>query len=223
MLHSTPKIKLCGITRETDAQFAASLGVDALGFVLAESPRRVDPHVVRKITLSLPPFVSTVGVFVDADMDSVSQMAAFCRLDWIQLHGNETPDYCKALNLRLLKAIRVKDRQCVELMAVYKGCVNGFVLDTYVKGQQGGTGKAFDWTLAREAGKYGPVILSGGLTPENVREAIQAVCPHGVDVSSGVESRPGIKDHDKMRRFVEQAMKSGGDSVSKPKQARDIT
>jgi phosphoribosylanthranilate isomerase len=119
MFSSIPKIKICGITREADAQFAASLGVDALGFVLAESPRRVDPHVVRKITLSLPPFVSTVGVFVDADMDSVSQIAAFCRLDWIQLHGNETPDYCKALDLRLLKAIRVKDRQSVELMAAY--------------------------------------------------------------------------------------------------------
>jgi phosphoribosylanthranilate isomerase len=200
-----PKIKICGITSEVDGQFAASLGVDAVGFVLAESPRRVQPETVREITASLPPFVSTVGVFVDADLESVRQTAAFCRLDWVQLHGNESPDYCRALDLKVLKAIRVKDSKTIKAMAAYKGCVKGFVLDTYVKGQHGGTGKTFDWTLAKEAKTYGPIILSGGLTPQDVRKAISQVRPYGVDVSSGVESAPGIKDHEKMRRFVEQA------------------
>ena len=211
MLKSFSRIKICGITREADAQLAASLGVDALGFVLAESPRRVSPETVQKISLSLPPFVSTVGVFVDMDLDTLRQIAISLRLDWVQLHGKESPDYCKAMDFRLLKAIRVKDRQSVEAMEAYRGCVTGFVLDTYVKGQQGGTGKTFDWTLAKEARKHGPVILSGGLTPEIVREAISIVRPYGVDVSSGVESAPGIKDHEKMRRFVEQARWTNND------------
>jgi phosphoribosylanthranilate isomerase len=204
-----PRIKICGITREVDALYAASLGADAVGFVLAESPRRIEPPMVRKICLSLPPFVTTVGVFVDMDLDAVREIATLCRLDWVQLHGNESPDYCRALDLKALKAIRVKDGQSIETMATYRECVKGFVLDTYVKGQRGGTGKSFDWSLAKEAKRYGPIIVSGGLTPEDVREAIKVVKPYGVDVSSGVESAPGVKDHDKMRRFVEQAMYGG--------------
>ena len=205
MLKSLPRIKICGITRQADAQLAASLGVDAVGFVLAESPRKMEPHKVQDISLSLPPFVRTVGVFVDEDPEFVRQVAAFCGFDWVQLHGNESPGYCNALDFKPLKAIRVKDRKSIETRAAYKGCVRGFVLDTYVKGQHGGTGKTFDWTLAKEAKQYGPVILSGGLTPEDVREAINRVSPCGVDVSSGVESAPGIKDHEKMRRFVAEA------------------
>ena len=200
-----PKIKICGITREADAHLAASLGADALGFVLAESPRRIAPEMVRKICMSLPPFVTTVGVFVDTDMESVRQIATFCGLDWVQLHGNESPDYCRALAFKLLKAIRVKGRQSIEAAAAYKDCVKGFLLDSFVKGQHGGTGKSFDWDLAKEVKKYGPVILSGGLGPENVKEAIRVVKPYGVDVSSGVESAPGVKDHEKMRRFVKEA------------------
>jgi len=199
-----PRIKICGITREADAQFAASLGVDAVGFVLAKSPRRITPEMARKITSSLPPFVSTVGVFVDMDLDSLRQIATFCKFDWIQLHGSESPEYCRALDFSVLKAIRVSSRQSLKAMAAYSDSVGGFVLDTYVKGQAGGTGKTFDWVIAREAKDYGPVILSGGLTPENVKEAVCTVDPYGVDISSGVESAPGIKDHLKMRRFVEQ-------------------
>ena len=198
-----PRIKICGITREADAQFAASLGVDAVGFVLAKSPRRITPEMARRITSSLPPFVSTVGVFVDMDLDSLRQIAAFCKFDWIQLHGSESPEYCRALDFSVLKAIRVSSRQSLKAMAAYSDSVGGFVLDTYVKGQAGGTGKTFDWVIAREAKDYGPVILSGGLTPENVKEAVCTVDPYGVDISSGVESAPGIKDHLKMRRFVE--------------------
>ena len=211
MLRSLPRIKICGITRQADAQIAASLGVDAVGFVLAESPRRMEPHMIRQIRLSLPPFVRTVGVFVDEDPEFVRQVATFCGFEWVQLHGNESPDYCSALDFKPLKAIRVKDRQSIETMAAYKDCVAGFVLDTYVEGQHGGTGKTFDWALAKKAKQYGPVILSGGLTPEDVRQAINLVSPHGVDVSSGVESAPGIKDHEKIRRFVAEARAEMGD------------
>jgi len=211
MFDALPRIKICGITRTTDALCAASLGVDAVGFVLAESPRRIEPEMAREISRSLPPFVSTVGVVVDMDLEALRDMATFCRLDWLQLHGNESPEYCRALDFRLLKAIRVKDRQSIETMAPYQGCVKGFVLDTYVKGKQGGTGKTFDWNLAKEAKEYGPVILSGGLTPEAVREAIHVAGPYGVDVSSGVERAPGIKDHKKMGSFVQEVRCSMGD------------
>ncbi len=179
--------------------------MDAVGFVLAESPRRIQPDMARKISSSLPPFVSSVGVFVDEDIESVRQIAAYCRLGWVQLHGSESPDYCRALDLNVLKAIRVKDRENIEAMADYSHCVKGFVLDTYVKGLHGGTGKTFDWTLAKKAKKHGLIILSGGLTPEDVRKAVNEVRPYGVDVSSGVESAPGIKDHEKMCRFVTEA------------------
>lgn len=200
----TPRIKICGMTREVDALYAAALGVDALGFIFSESPRKVEPEIVRRIILSLPPFVSAVGVFVDAELDLVKRIATVCSLDWVQLHGKESPTYCTNLGLRVLKAIRVKDRDSIQTMEHYKGFVDGFVLDTYVKGEKGGTGKTFDWALAQEAKKHGPVILAGGLTPDDVGDAVKRVTPYGVDVSSGVETAPGIKDHDKMRRFVER-------------------
>jgi len=199
-----PRIKICGMTREADVQYAAALGVDAVGFVFAESPRRVEPEVVCRLSRSIPPFVSMVGVFVDAEPDQIRRIASACRLDWIQLHGTESPAYCADLGLHVLKAIRVKDRDSIQAMEPYKDCVAGFVLDTYVKGQKGGTGKTFDWALAREAKIYGPVIVAGGLTPDDVQDAVRQVKPYAVDVSSGVESAPGIKDHDKMRRFVER-------------------
>jgi phosphoribosylanthranilate isomerase len=211
MMNPVPRIKICGITRQTDAHYAAGLGVDALGFVLAESPRRIEPQLAREISLSLPPFVSTVGVFVDMELEPLREMASYCRLDWLQLHGNESPEYCRALDFRVMKAIRVKDRQSIETLAAYEGCVRGFVLDAYVKGRPGGTGKTFDWTLAKEAKKDGPVILSGGLTPDAVRRAIDVARPYGVDVSSGVESAPGIKDHEKMDRFVAEVRSTMGD------------
>lgn len=211
MLRSLPRIKICGITRHTDAQMAARLGADAVGFVLADSPRRMEPHRVRQIRLSLPPVVRAVGVFVDEEPEFVAQMATFCGFDWVQLHGHETPDYCNAVGFKPLKAIRVKDKHSIKTMAAYQDCVAGFVLDTYVEGQQGGTGKTFDWTLAKRAKQYGPILLSGGLTPDDVRQAIKQVGPHGVDVSSGVESAPGIKDHQKLRRFVAEARAEMGD------------
>lgn len=204
-----PKIKICGMTREADVQYAAALGVDAVGFVFAESPRSVAPDVVCRLSRSIPPFVNIVGVFVDAEPDRIRRIASTCRLDWIQLHGQESPVYCRDLGLHVLKVIRVKNRDSIRAMKPYKGFVDGFVLDTYVKGQKGGTGKTFEWALAREAKAYGPVIVAGGLTPDDVQETVRQAEPYGVDVSSGVESAPGIKDHDRMRRFVEQVRAVG--------------
>ncbi|MDY6989064.1 MAG: phosphoribosylanthranilate isomerase [Thermodesulfobacteriota bacterium] len=211
MFSPVPRIKVCGMTSQTDALYAASLGVDAVGFVLAKSPRRVDPQVVREISLSLPPFVSTVGVVVDMDLETLRKTASLCRLHWIQLHGHESPEYCRALDFNIIKALRVKDRESLEAMAAYEGCVHGFLLDTYVKGKPGGTGRTFDWTLVKEAKKYGPVILAGGLTAEGIREAIHVARPYGVDVSSGVESAPGVKDREKMRRFVAEVRSTMGE------------
>jgi len=211
MFNPVPRIKVCGITRQADALYAASLGVDAVGFVLAKSPRRVDPQVVKEISLSLPPFVSTVGVVVDMELELLAKTAAFCRLHWVQLHGHESPEYCRALDVRVIKAIRVKDKKSLKAMAAYKGFVDGFLLDTYVKGKPGGTGKTFDWTLVKEAKEYGPVILSGGLTAEEIRAAIDVARPYGVDVSSGIESAPGVKDREKMRCFVAEVRSTMGE------------
>jgi phosphoribosylanthranilate isomerase len=193
------KIKICGITRLEDALMAADLGADALGFIFAPSPRQVVPEIAREIISLLPPFVNSVGVFVDEEQESVREIAAYCKLDLVQLHGNESSGYCKALGLKALKVIRVKDEKSIESMASYRGTVQGFLLDTYVKGLPGGTGKTFNWELAKQAKKYGPVILSGGLTPDNICEAIEKVKPYGVDVNSGVEASPGIKDPDKLK------------------------
>ena len=203
-MKTVPRIKICGITRKEDAFFAASLGVDALGFVFAPSPRQVTEQQVADIVYDLPPFVSTVGVFVNAEPDRIRQIVQRCPLDWIQLHGGETPSYCSGLGLKVLKAIRVRDTESLSAMHAYRDHVQGFVLDTYVKDQHGGTGKAFDWSLVRETQDLGPVILAGGLTPGTVKEALAAAKPYGVDVSSGVESTPGIKDHDALYEFVAQ-------------------
>jgi phosphoribosylanthranilate isomerase len=211
MFHPMPKIKVCGMTRQADALYAASLGVDAVGFVLARSPRRADPQIVREVVRSLPPFVNAVGVVVDMDFGLLRETAAFCRLHWVQLHGHESPAYCRALDLNTIKAIRVKDKESLLAMAAYKGCVDGFLLDTYVKGKPGGTGTSFDWSLVEEAKQYGPVILSGGLNAESIREAIHAARPYGVDVSSGVESAPGVKDREKLRRFVAEVSSTMGE------------
>nr|HID59414.1 phosphoribosylanthranilate isomerase [Desulfobacterales bacterium] len=204
MADNCPRIKICGITRKIDAQFAVSLGVDALGFIFAPSPRQISATKARDIIRSIPPFVAAVGVFVDEDLETVREVACYCGLDWVQLHGRETPGYCSSVGFKVLKAIRVMDKQSISAMAKYKEVVNGFVLDTYVKGMSGGTGRIFDWKIAGEAKRFGPIILSGGLTPENVETAIFKVKPYGVDVSSGVESSPGIKDDKKMRLFVER-------------------
>ncbi len=197
------KIKICGITNKEDARWAINLKVDALGFVFAESPRRVDPEIVEEIVRLLPPFISSVGVFVNEDKDRVKEIAKNCRLTTLQFHGEESPSYCQGFTQKIVRAFRIKDKSVLEEITHYQEKVDGCLLDTYSPLSQGGTGKTFDWSVAKEIKKLGlPIILSGGLNAGNIREAITTVRPYAVDVSSGVEKRPGKKDLRKLEDFV---------------------
>ncbi len=196
------RIKICGITNLDDALLAVELGAHALGFIFSlQSPRKVEPEAARRIITHLPPFVLTVGVFVDEESAVVRDLAAGVGLDWIQLHGSEPPDYCLSLERRVIKAFRVRDESSLSEMEKYRDAVPAFLLDTYKPGQVGGTGETFNWDLARQARKYGPIILAGGLTPDNISQAIITARPQAVDVASGVEAAPGKKDPEKLRAF----------------------
>ena len=198
------KVKVCGMTNLKDAMVAVEEGADAVGFIFyKKSPRSVTMKTVREIILELPPFVDTVGVFVDETAEQINKIADSCNLDMIQLHGDESPTFCKRIRRRVIKAFRVKDMQSVKKLSSFQ--VSGFLLDTFSKDLHGGTGKVFDWNLALPAKKFGPVIMAGGLTPNNVQQAIRQVRPYGVDVCSGVESAPGIKDHKKIKAFLKNA------------------
>jgi phosphoribosylanthranilate isomerase len=195
------KVKICGMTNLKDVKVAVDGGVDAVGFIFyKKSPRSVTMQVVREIVLELPPFVDSVGVFVNETAEQINKIADHCKLDRVQLHGDESPAFCKKIRRRVIKVIRVKDIQSLKKLSDYP--VSSFLLDTFSEDQYGGTGKVFDWNLAYSAKKYGPIILAGGLTPINVRQGIQRIQPYGVDVCSGVESQPGIKDHKKMQAFL---------------------
>ena len=197
------KIKVCGITDTEDALMAAELGADALGFIFyPPSPRSIKPEAAKNIIAQLPPFVTTVGVFVDEAAATVKELAATVGLDWLQMHGKETPEYCRSLDRRVIKAFRIRGENSLTGLAAYKGVVQALLLDTYKKGQVGGTGETFNWDLAREARKYGPIILAGGLTPENVAQAIATAQPQAVYVASGVEAAPGKKDPLKLTEFI---------------------
>ena len=203
-LEMNMRVKICGITNNEDAQAAVEYGADALGFVFAKSPRQVTKEQTRDIIRNLPPFVTTVGVFVDEKVDKIKEICDFGGIHTVQLHGNEQPSYLKELEgYTLIKAFRVKEEDDLKYLANYKP--HAFLLDSFVKGVMGGTGIPFKWEVARQAHKYGNIILSGGLTPENVKDAIQIVKPYAVDVSSGVESSPGKKDKSLMKRFIANA------------------
>ena len=198
------KVKVCGMTRLKDALVAVEVGADAVGFIFyKKSPRSVTMKTVREIVLELPPFVDTVGVFVDETAEQINKIADYCNLDIIQLHGDESPTFCKKIRRKVIKAFRIKDMQSVKKLSSFQ--VSGFLLDTFSDNLHGGTGKVFDWNLALPAKKFGPVIMAGGLTPNNVQQAVRQIRPYGVDVCSGVESEPGIKDHKKVRAFLNNA------------------
>ena len=199
------KVKICGITSLDDALTAVEAGADALGFVFySASPRHVFPAQAAEIICRLPPFVQTVGLFVNEDQATVNSTADQCGLDVVQLHGEETPEYCTSIRRRIIKAFRVKDFTTLDSLLPYK--VAGYLLDAWSPAAHGGTGKTFNWEIAAEAAKRGHrIILAGGLTPENIAESIRQVHPYGVDVSSGVESAPGCKDPFKIRLFIERA------------------
>lgn len=198
-------VKICGITNVADAIAAVEAGADVIGFVFAASPRRVTPDEVRDIAAALPAGVLKAGVFVDEDPTVVEDIAALCGLDLLQFHGSETPKYCARFGERAVKAVRVKDSSSLRGLERYN--VSALLLDTYFPGQPGGTGRTFDWKIAAKAAGAGSIILSGGLTPENVTAAVRAVRPAMVDVSSGVETSPGLKNPAMMRRFVINAKK----------------
>ncbi len=199
------RIKICGITSREDALMCVHSGADAIGFVFyRDSPRFVPPDVAVDITCVLPPLVTVVGVFVDESYDNMVNIARRVGLDCIQLHGNEKPSVCRLLSqFRPVKAIRIGSVQDLKPMEDYRGLVSAFLLDARVESAYGGTGRCFDWRLALKAKPHGRVILSGGLTPENVVDAIKLVEPYGVDVSTGVEKEPGRKDPQKVRAFIE--------------------
>jgi phosphoribosylanthranilate isomerase len=198
------RVKICGITNVTDAKAAARLGADALGFNFAMGPRKITPERAKAIIAALPPLVTPVGLFVDEDVERVREVCAFCGIGTVQLHGDETPRYLDKLHgLRIIKAFRVRDEDDIRRLARYRA--DAYLLDTFVPGVQGGTGQTFRWDIAREAHPHGPIIIAGGLTPENVREAIQVAQPYGVDVASGVESEPGRKDRKLMAAFIRAA------------------
>ncbi len=201
MANPQVKVKVCGMTQLKDAVFAAEQGADAVGFIFyKKSSRSVTMKAVREIILKLPPFVDTVGVFVNESADKVNKIADHCGLDLVQLHGEESPGFCQKIHRRVIKVFRVKDLQSIKQLEKYP--VTGFILDTFSDELYGGTGKTFDWNLALPAKKIGPVIVAGGLTPHNIRQVVSQVRPYGVDVCSGVEKSPGIKDPEKVRAFL---------------------
>jgi phosphoribosylanthranilate isomerase len=199
------KVKICGITNLADATAAAEAGADLLGFVFYErSPRRVSTERAAEIVRALPAHVVKVGVFVNAPEETVLRATGECGLNLLQFHGDESSAYCLQFGLMAMKAFRIRDAGSLRTLSDYK--TDAWLLDTFATGQPGGTGATFNWDLAVKAQKLGrPIFLAGGLTPQNVAEAVRKVRPFGVDVSSGVESAPGKKDHQKVREFIAAA------------------
>jgi phosphoribosylanthranilate isomerase len=196
------RVKICGITRAEDAASAVELGCDAIGLVFYEpSPRYVPPARASEIVAKLPPFVTAVGLFVDATPDYVQEVLAHVRLDLLQFHGDEAPEYCRQFGVPYLKAVRVRPETNLLQYAAAYADAKALLLDTYVSGTPGGTGVTFDWTLVPKAFPM-PIILAGGLDAGNVSEAIRQSRPYAVDVSGGVERQKGIKDADKMAAFM---------------------
>ena len=204
------RIKMCGLTREKDVEAGVEAGLDALGFIFyRKSARNVEPGFVRSVVAKMPPFTDCVGVFVDREREEVEELIEYCGLSYAQLHGSEDPKYCKRIErfvspCRVIKAFRVSNESTSEEFAPYAPVIHGYLLDTYVKGNAGGTGQTFDWSIIKRLNLQRPLILAGGLGPENIEDALRQVQPFGVDVNSGVEIEPGVKDHVKLMQFVQK-------------------
>jgi phosphoribosylanthranilate isomerase len=198
------RVKICGVRTVADALLAARAGADAVGVNFwPRSKRCADVETAREIALALPPLVTIVGVFVNQPTEEVRRIAARARLGAVQLHGDEPPHACKGFDVPVWKALRLASPLPLAWLDEWEG-VQGFVLDAPAAGF-GGTGQTCDWEVAREAAARAPVLLAGGLGPDNVADAIRAVRPWGVDVASGVESAPGVKDPEKVAAFVRRA------------------
>jgi phosphoribosylanthranilate isomerase len=197
------KVKICGITRRRDAEAAVEFGADALGFIFAvNSPRRVEIGKAREIIQSLPPFVVPVGVFVNASRDAINRTVDATGIRALQFHGDETPADVKGYDIPTYKAFHVAPGFDVWVLEEYK--TTAHLLDTFSADSFGGTGTTFDWTVAVKAKAFGRIILSGGLNPGNIAEAIKTVRPYAVDINSGVESSPGIKDGERIRSLFHE-------------------
>ena len=196
------KVKICGITNYEDAVAALDMGADLLGFnFYPESPRYVTPERATAIINKLPAFVETAGIFVNATFDDIRQIIDQCQLNWIQLHGDETPEFCRSflsINVKTMKALRVKDKSDVERAEEF--FTDAVLLDAFDPEKYGGTGLTFDWNIVGHIGKR--VFLAGGINPDNAADAV-ALGVYGIDACSGVEAEPGKKDHDKMRALFE--------------------
>ncbi|MGA9362802.1 MAG: phosphoribosylanthranilate isomerase [Bacteroidota bacterium] len=200
-------VKICGITNLEDALFSVESGADALGFIFYnQSPRCVEPETVQNIVAQLPKPVARIGVFVNPTVRDVTTVCQHIRLTSLQVYGNQTDGELQELGTSVIKAFQVEKGFDVEQLRDYS--VEAFLLDTFVRGKTGGTGRTFDWKIGQRATKYGKVILSGGLNPDNVAEAVRLVHPYGVDVCSGVEERPGKKDLKKVKEFIQKAKSS---------------
>jgi phosphoribosylanthranilate isomerase len=196
------RIKICGITRIEDAAAAAVAGADAIGFVFyRNSPRFVDPQQAKHIAAGIPPFVSTVGLFVDATVAEVEASMDAFRLDYLQFHGDESPGFCNQFGVPFLKAVRVKPGLDLLQYAADFSAARALLLDAFVEGVPGGTGLTFDWSLIPRNLPL-PMVLSGGLSPDNITAAVREIRPWAVDVSSGVEAAKGIKDAEKIKQFI---------------------
>ena len=199
------RVKICGITNLADAQGAVEAGADALGFNFYEkSPRHVSLKTAAEISKQLPPFVMRVGIFVNEDADFVLRAIGEAGLNMLQFHGDEPPEFCMKFGLMSMKAFRIRDAESLKEIPDFQ--TDAYLLDAYSAEAFGGTGEKFNWDLAVEAQKFGkPIFLAGGLTQENVAEAVRKVRPFAVDVSSGVESSPGKKDRAKVKAFIRAA------------------
>lgn len=210
------RIKVCGITNSQDALAAAEAGADALGFIFhPRSPRYIAPEEARLIIDQLPPFIDVVGVFVDKKRVEVEEIVQYCRLTYVQLHGEESPKYAERLfrftsPCEVIKAFRVGSQTSPKEFKPYVPHVRAFLLDTYDKELVGGTGKSFDWSIIERLDLVRPFVLAGGLDPQNITAALETVKPCCVDVNSGVEESPGIKDHDLIRELVTAVRKFDG-------------
>lgn len=196
------RIKICGITNMEDAAAAASLGADAIGFIFADSPRRIDPDQARKISAAVSPLVGKVGVFVNESPDIIRKMAEYCGLTAVQLYGPAAWPPAEKISCPTIPAFRVRDGSVLDEIRCFLPPF--FLLDTFSGNGAGGTGRSFDWEIARRANAFGRVILAGGLRADNIELALQSALPYAVDVSSGIELSPGKKDIRKMETFIKK-------------------
>jgi phosphoribosylanthranilate isomerase len=199
------RVKICGITNLDDALAAIDFGADALGFVFFEkSPRWISYKDAELIIKNLPPFITTIGVFVNQSSEQIKKIVSNVKIDALQIYEQEITKL-SAFSRQIIKVIRIKSLQSLEPLINFKDNVSAFLLDAYSPNSLGGTGKIFNWDIAVEAKKFGRIILAGGLTPENISEAVKHVRPYGVDVSGGVEAEKGKKDLKKLKLFIERA------------------